>query len=159
MQKSRYQKIIIALAIIVGVCVAILLSISDITQMIVNNPTTEEDYVQLEEKAIQHIKNYTGNILEDEYFTLDENDLTYSVSSEKARVTVRIPTLSQYLELKDGTAVYNAMLDFENMEYIRENKLRPAGYHIFMIFACSGLAMIVFYIAFYDFWTSFRKKQ
>lgn len=147
-----YQKIVIIIAIILGIFSTIFVLSSDVAQMAFNNPTTEEDYVFLEETAIKLIKNHSGNILTGKEFSFGEGELTISANSEKASVDAIIPIVSQELDVKGEAIEYSAMLDFENVKYERENLLRPAYSYILLSIVEGLLSATLVYCTFYLFW-------
>lgn len=160
---GRYQKIVIAIAIVLGSFCTILLLNSRDVQMSFNNPTTEEDYMLMEANAMEVARTLDKNSLSDETLSVDfsfnETELTVEVKSIKAKVIARIPILLKHFNIKNETIEYSANLDFENVEYERENLLYPAFYYLFLSVTCGFIIGFTIWSVLYYFWKDFNWKD
>ena len=160
---GRYQKIVIAIAIVLGCFCTVLMLNSSAVQMSLNNPTTEEDYVLLEENAMEVARTLDRNVLSDETLSVDfsfnETRLIVEVKSIKAKIIAKIPVLQKQFSIKDEVIEYSANLDFENVEYERENLLYPAIYYLYLSVTYGFVLGFMIWSVLYYFWKDFKKKQ
>lgn len=158
-----YRIIVIIVAIILGISLAILGFLSPSTQAAIKEPVTEEYYDFLKENALNVAKTLDKNVITDETLTADfyfsEDELVVTVSSMKANLTAKIPISNHSLNVEDGTIISKGTAEFENIEYVEENKLNSVWWYIVVIiFVSAGTSYMIYFLFFYTWFPSKKNK-
>lgn len=158
-----YRIIVIVLAIILGISFATLGFSSPATQAAIKEPVTEEYYDFLKENALNVAKTLDKNVITDETLTVDfyfsEDELVVTVASMKAELTAKIPISNHSLNVEDGTIISKGTAEFQNIEYVENNKLNSAWWYIVLTISVSAGISYMTYFLFFDIWFPSKKNK
>ena len=151
-----YRKIIIALAIILGIFTTNFILHGPAPQEAFNDPVTEEDYEFLKENALEVARTLDKSAVNDETLEAEidfyADELVIKVVSTRAQLISKIPISNHLLKGENGTIQIQGTLEFGNVEYVKVSKLFPAEFYIGLaIFGGASIAGAI-YMVFFQFW-------
>ena len=141
-----YRKIVIVLALVLGLFYCGWLISSPTAQTAIRDPVTEEYYEMLEKYAMNVARTLDVEVLTDETVTANfyysGNVLVVTVESFKAKVIAYIPVSNYEINIEDREFTSHGIAEFEKVEFVKSSDLNPAWWYIVM--AIAGGAFVAF---------------
>lgn len=158
-----YRIIVLVVAIILGISLTALVFFGSGGLVAIKEPVTEEYYDFLKENALNVAKTLDKTVITDETLTADfyfnEDELVVTVSSMKAKLTAKFPISNYSLNIENGTFISKGTAEFENVEYIEQNKLEPVWLYIVGSIILGAFLSALVYMLFFEAWFSLIKVK
>lgn len=154
MNKKSQRKLAIVISIIIGILVTLVVNFNSSTfkdAFTVATPT-QEDYDALKEYTLKVVK---GESYEEKDIEVKKNleKEILEIKVEKSKVygvEARFPVSTEKdLEIANGTLIYEASIDCENVTYVEYTLIKTRSQIIIIDLLLVVLLAIVFYVIFY----------